>query len=108
MVEEAMVVEDILYQYQHQYQHPHQYIVLGVHMEDGPVEIRLVDPEPKPEAGAVHVRMVHLELGDVEEGVPLKLNKLTNKLVEEVDMEEVDMEEVDMEEVDMVIVGMEE
>eukprot|EP00091_Calanus_sinicus_P004358 TRINITY_DN14624_c0_g1_i10.p1 TRINITY_DN14624_c0_g1~~TRINITY_DN14624_c0_g1_i10.p1 ORF type:complete len:148 (-),score=42.86 TRINITY_DN14624_c0_g1_i10:32-427(-) len=60
----------------------HQCVVLGVHMEDGPM-VQLVDPEPKLEAEVVDAPMVHLDQGDVEEEVPHKLNKLTTEHVEE-------------------------
>ena len=55
-----------------------------------------MEPEPRLGAGVAHAQMVPLGLEDVEVEVPLKLNKLTNKHVEEVDMEEEDMKVVGM------------
>ena len=52
-----------------------------------------MDQEPRLEAGVVHAQMVHQDLVDVEVEVPLKLNKLTNKHVEEEDIKVVGMGE---------------
>ena len=78
------VMEEVMYKGRvplHQRQH--QYIVLGVNLEDGLVEIKLVDQELELEAGVVNALMVTLDLVDaVEVAVPLKVNQLIKDHVE--------------------------